>query len=159
MQSRRRYIPTLGIALALFLSATASYAQQTFGSIFGTITDPTGGAVTSAKITIKDINKGTSFEVTSDSSGNFNKGQLIPDTYTVTIAMAGFQKVVSNGIDVRVNEAARYDATLKVGEVTTEVEVTASVPLLQTDRAYVAQTFTSKQINDLPNIGRNLQSM
>src|SRR5450759_1114269 len=99
MYNHRRYIPTLGIALALFLSASASYAQQTFGSIFGTVTDPTGAAVSNAKITVKDINKGTSFEVTSDESGNFNKGQLIPDTYTVTIATPGFQKVVSNGID------------------------------------------------------------
>lgn len=149
---------SLAIAL-IFLSASATYAQQTFGSIFGTVTDASGGAVSNAKITIKDINKGTSFEVTTDDSGNYNKGQLIPDTYTVTIATPGFQRVVSNGIEVRVNEAARYDVALKVGEVTTEVEVTASAPLLQSDRADIAQTFTSKQINELPNIGRNLQSM
>jgi hypothetical protein len=159
MYSHRRYIPTLGIALALFLSASASYAQQTFGSIFGTITDPNGGAVANAKITIKDVNKGTSFEVTSDASGNYNKGQLIPDTYTVTIATAGFQKVISNNLDVRVDDAVKFDATLKVGDVATEVEVTALAPLLQADRADVAQTFTAKEINDLPNIGRNLQSM
>ena len=55
-------------------------AQQVFGSIFGTITDSSGGAVANAKVTITDANKGTSFEVTSDSSGNYTKGQLIPDT-------------------------------------------------------------------------------
>ena len=48
---------------------------------------------------------------------------------------------------------------MAVGDVTTEVEVTASAPLLQSDRADVAQTFTAKEINDLPNIGRNMQSM
>jgi hypothetical protein len=48
---------------------------------------------------------------------------------------------------------------LQVGEVTTQVEVTAATPLLQADRADVATTFTAKEINDLPNIGRNLQSM
>ena len=48
---------------------------------------------------------------------------------------------------------------MTVGDVSTQVEVTASAPLLQSDRADVAQTFSSKEINDLPNIGRNLQSM
>jgi len=48
---------------------------------------------------------------------------------------------------------------MKVGDVSTEVEVTAAAPLLQADRADVAQTFTAKEINDLPNIGRNAQSM
>ena len=67
--------------------------------------------------------------------------------------------MVSSPLVIRVDEAARFDAVLAVGDVTTEVEVTASAPLLQSDRADVAQTFSAKEINDLPNIGRNLQSM
>src|SRR5450755_2059870 len=133
-------------------------AQQTFGSIFGTVTDSSGGAVANAKITVIDKEKGTSSEVMSDESGNYTKGQLIPDTYTVSVEAPGFQKAVSSDIAVRVDEAARLDVKLQVGDVTTQVEVTAAAPLLQADRADVAQTFTAKEINDLPNIGRNLQS-
>src|SRR5450432_2817851 len=84
---------------------------------------------------------------------------MIQDTYTVIIEAPGFSKVASGNLEVHVDEAARYDAILRVGDVTVEVEVTAAAPLLQSDRADVAQTFSSKQINDLPNIGRNLQSM
>ncbi len=146
-------------ALALFALASVSYAQQVFGSIFGTVTDPAGAVVANAKVTITDLNKGTKFEVTTDSAGNFRQGQLIPDTYQVTITAAGFSKVVSSNLDVRVDEAARFDAALKVGDVSTQVEVTAAAPLLQSDRADVAQTFTAKEVNELPNIGRNLQSM
>jgi hypothetical protein len=135
-------------------------AQQVFGSIYGTITDASGGAVTNAKITITDTNKGTQSVVMSDASGNYAKGQLIPDAYSVTIESPGFQKIVSNGLEVRVDEAARFDAALKVGDAAKEVvEVTAAAPLLQTDRADVAQTFDTKQIGELPNIGRNTQSM
>ncbi len=146
-------------AMALFAVASISYAQQVFGSIFGTVTDPAGAVVANAKVTITDINKGTKFEVTTDSAGNYRQGQLIPDTYQVTITAAGFSRVVSSNLDVRVDDAARFDAALKVGDVTTQVEVTAAAPLLQSDRADVAQTYTAKEINDLPNIGRNLQSM
>jgi Carboxypeptidase regulatory-like domain/TonB dependent receptor len=157
IRSKRTII--LVLAAAILLAAPFAVAQQVFGRIFGTVVDSSGAAVANAKITISDINKGTKSEVITDESGNYSKGQLIPDTYKLTIESPGFQRVASDNIDVRVDEAARYDATLKVGDVTTEVEVTATAPLLQSDRADVAQTFTSKEINDLPNIGRNVQAM
>lgn len=147
----------ISAALMLLFSASAN-AQQVFGSIFGTVTDPSGSAVANAKITIQDIAKGTSFSVTTNDSGNYTKGQLIPGTYKVTIEAPGFQKAVSNDIIVAVDQSARFDAALTVGDVSQQIEVTAATPLLQTDRADVAQTFTNKQLNELPNIGRNVQS-
>jgi hypothetical protein len=159
MSSHGRRMLLIGLALTVCFSASISYAQQVFGSIFGTVTDPGGAVVANAKITITDVNKGTKFEVVTDSAGNYNRGQLVPDAYTVTIQAPGFSRVISSRLEVRVDEAARFDATLKVGDVTTEVEVTAAAPLLQSDRADVAQTFTGQEINELPNIGRNLQSM
>jgi len=149
----------LGLAVMLFASVSASYAQQVFGSIYGTVTDANGGGVPNAKVTITDQNKGTSFDLLTDASGNYNKGQLIPDGYKVTVEAAGFSKTTSDVIIVQVDSAQKYDVALKVGAVTTEVEVSAEAPLLQADRADVAQTFTAKEVNDLPNIGRNLQSM
>jgi len=159
MSRHRRRMLLIGIAITLGSIASVSYAQQVFGSIFGTVTDPAGAVVVNAKITITDVNKGTKFEVSTDSSGNYTKRQLIPDTYTVTIEAPGFSKLASGNLEVHVDEAARYDGKMQVGDVATQVEVTAAAPLLQSDRADVAQTFSSQQINDLPNIGRNLQSM
>ena len=158
MFSHRHHSFLLGMMLVLLVCVPASFAQQVFGSIFGTVTDPNGAVVPNAKVVITDISKGTKFEITTDAAGNYNKGQLIPDTYRLTIEASGFDKVVSNDIDVRVNEGARFDAALKVGNVATEIEVTAVAPLLQSDRADVSQTFSAKEINDLPNIGRNMQA-
>ena len=139
--------------------ASTAVAQQVFGSIYGTITDASGAAVNNAKITITDTSKGTVFVVNTDASGNYNKSQLVPDPYKVTIEAAGFQRVASDIITVQVDQAARYDGALRVGDVTTEVEVTAAAPLLQSDRADVAQTFNEKEIENLPIISRNIQSM
>jgi len=158
MSRRGKFLPLLALVFTL-IGWNSANAQQVFGNINGTVTDASGGAVANAKITITDKSKGTQFVVTSDAQGNYLKGQLIPDTYTVTIESPGFQKVVSNSLEIHVDEGVRYDAQLKVGDVSTEVEVTAAAPLLQTDRADVAQTFSAQQINDLPNIGRNAQSM
>lgn len=146
------------LTLVLALCGTAA-AQQVFGSIFGTVTDSSGAAVVGAKVSVTDVNKGTKFEVTTDASGNYNKGQLVPGQYTVVIESKGFGSVKSDTFDVQVNAAVRYDGALKVGDVATAVEVVAAAPMLQSDRSDVAQTFTAKEINDLPNIGRNLQSM
>ncbi len=157
--SKTFLIVCLAVVLAFVTFTTPAFAQQVFGSIFGTVTDASGAAVANAKVTITDASKGTKFEVTTDANGNYNKGQLVPDPYKVLIEAPGFQRVASNEILVQVDAAARYDAALKVGEVTTEVEVLAVAPLLQSDRADISQTFTSKEIAELPNIGRNVQSM
>jgi hypothetical protein len=138
------------------LSGTLS-AQQVFGTIYGTVTDPSGAAVNNAKVTITDVAKGTKSEVPTNESGNYTKGQLIPGQYQVTIEAAGFQKAVSSPLTVQVDQAARFDAAMQVGNVSQEVEVTAAAPLLQSDRADVAQTFDAHQVEELPSVGRNLQ--
>src|SRR5579884_2777496 len=155
---RRGSLALVTAAAWLFGSAISANAQQVFGSIIGTVTDPSGSAVANAKVTITDVSKNTSFEVTTNDSGQYSKGQLIPDQYTVSIEAPGFNKVVSNPLQVQVDQATQFNATMQVGNVQQQVEVTAAAPLLQTDRADVAQTFTSQQISQLPSIGRNLQS-
>src|ERR1035438_260878 len=133
MLSGRRRVGCLA-ALLLALCATAN-AQQVFGSIFGTVTDPSGSAVVAAKGTVTDISKGTQSEVSTAVSGNYTKGQLVPDQYTVAIEARGFRPVKSDAFDVRVDAAVRYDGSLKVGDVATEVEVVAAAPMLPSDRS------------------------
>ena len=155
---RKAALLAVCVCFALFCFNGNLSAQQVFGSIVGTVTDPSGAAVNSAKVTITDIEKGTSFGATTNVSGYYTRGQLIPGQYTVTIEAQGFQKSVSNPITVQVDAVARFDVALQVGNVTQEVEVTAAAPLLQSDRADVAQTFDAHQIEELPSVGRNLQA-
>lgn len=151
-------VSVIGVLFALFCFSATLSAQQVFGSIVGTVTDPSGGAVIGAKVSITDLAKGTKSEVTTNESGNYTKGQLIPGDYQVTIEAQGFQKAVSNRITVQVDQVSRFDTSMQVGNVTQEVEVTAAAPLLQADRADVAQTFDAQQIEELPSVGRNLQA-
>ena len=156
---RRALSSSLLIACVLMLGfGIAAYAQQVFGSIIGTVTDPSGSAVKGATVTITDTAKGTSFQVTTNDAGEYSKGQLIPDPYTVTIEAPGFQKIVSSTLTVSVDQSTKFDASMQVGNVSQTVEVTASTPLLQTDRADVAQVFPKEELAELPSIGRNLQA-
>ena len=149
------------IALAILVAclfSSNSFGQQVYGSIYGTVTDASGAAVPNAKITITDESKGTKYEITTNDAGNYTKGQLIPGTYQVDVEAQGFRKAAAKAIVVNVDQAARVDMSLSVGDLSQEVEVSASAPVLQSDRADVATTFTSKQLTDLPNINRQFQS-
>jgi hypothetical protein len=89
----------MAVALAcVFISASekTGSAQQVFGSIYGTVTDASGAVVGNARITITDREKGTKFEVTTNESGNYTKGQLIPGTYQVQIEAPGFARATSS---------------------------------------------------------------
>jgi Carboxypeptidase regulatory-like domain/TonB dependent receptor len=150
------YFLFVACVLAVCLGDRAN-AQQVFGRIFGTVTDSTGGAVQNAKVTITDQSKGTQFDVMTNESGNYEKGQLIPGSYTVDVEATGFQKASFKNIPVQVDNAARVDATLQPGNVSQTVEVTAAAPTLQSDRADVSTTFTAAQLVNLPSLGRNAQ--
>src|SRR5947209_14336601 len=144
--------------LALAFTSQAIMAQQVSGSIYGTVTDQTGAGVPNAKVTITDQAKGTKFEVTSNEAGNYTKDRLIPGNYTIEVEATGFRTAVSRDVVVNVDQAARVDMNMTVGNVTEQVEVTATAPLLQSDRADVATTLTSKQLIELPSFNRNFQA-
>src|SRR6266478_1972706 len=148
-------------ALAVFLASlftTSAFGQQVFGSIVGTITDASGAAVAGATVSITDQNKGTKVVTTTNESGNFSRGQLTPGAYTVEVEARGFRKAVSRDVGVNVDQTARVDIGMQVGEVSQEIEVTAVAPLLQSDRAEVATNFTSHQLENLPSFDRNFQA-
>ncbi|MDQ2774050.1 MAG: carboxypeptidase-like regulatory domain-containing protein [Acidobacteriota bacterium] len=105
-------------ALFIAMSLVASgllYGQEVFGSIYGTVTDQSGGAVANAKVIITDQNKNTKSEVLTNESGNYNKGQLIPGSYQVEIEAPGFSKVVSANLVVTVDQAARFTPQKRFG--------------------------------------------
>ncbi len=134
------------------------WSQQVFGSIFGTVVDASGAAVPGAKVSITDQDKGTVFDVTTNESGNYQKGNLIPGTYRVDVSQQGFRKSVTSDVSVGADRAARVDFALEVGNVSESVEVTAAAPLLQSERAEVSTTYTTQQLMNLPSFNRNFQA-
>src|SRR2546430_17496375 len=105
----------LNFALAVFLATvftTSAFGQQVFGSIVGTVTDASGAAVSGATVTISDQNKGVRVTATTNESGNFNRGQLTPGTYTVEVEAPGFRKAVSR--EVAANDDPRYPVEVRM---------------------------------------------
>ena len=156
---RKGWFFSLCFALTLLLGAVSpASAQQVFGRIFGTVTDATGGAVQNAKVTITDQQKGTQVVINTNESGNYDRNQLIPGTYSVSIEAPGFNTFLQKDIQVLVDNSNKIDAALQTGNVQQTVEVTAAAPTLQSDRADVQTTFTAQELVDLPSLNRNAQS-
>ncbi len=147
------------LALSCALYTPQAAAQAVFGSIFGTVTDPSGAAVPGVKVTVTSATKGTSQETTTNADGNYSVTHLIPDVYNVRAEAAGFKAFEAKSIVVSADAAARVDGQFQVGGSTETVEVTAEAPQLKTDRADVATIFNDKAVEDLPLFNRNFTAL
>jgi len=135
-------------------------AQAVYGSIFGTVTDQFGAAVAGANLTVTATQKGTKFETTTNESGNYTVTHLIPDQYDVRSEAVGFKVAVSSGIPVYADQAARVDVQLQVGGAQETLTVSAEeMPLIKTDRADVATTFSENEVASLPLFNRNFTGL
>jgi len=144
---------------SLLLTAPAS-AQSVYGSIFGTVSDSTGAAVSGATVTVKDEAKGTVVNVTSNTTGDYSVPHLIPDVYDLKVTAKGFKSFETKGVAVQADTAPRIDPTLEVGGGTETVEVNAETqPELKTDRADVSTVFDQQQVSSLPVGDQNFTNL
>jgi len=156
----KRSALTAVAAFALFcgLWTPIVSGQAVYGSILGTITDPSGAAVANAKVTVTDQRKGTSEMTTTNDSGNYSVTHLIPDVYTVRVEGQGFKSLEFKDIIVNADASSDVNGQFQVGATSEQVEVTAEAPQLKTDRADVAIEFNEKYVEDLPVLNRNFTS-
>src|SRR5579863_10450534 len=151
----------VALAVSTLLSTfwiPAAVGQAVYGSILGTVTDPSGAAVGGAKVTVTSQTKNVSTTETTNDSGNYAVTHLIPDAYTVRIEGAGFKVLEFKNIDVSADAQAHIDGQFQVGSTSEQVEVTAEAEQLKTDRADVSIEFNEKYVEDLPIMNRNFTS-
>ncbi len=135
-------------------------AAQTFtGGISGSVKDSTGSIVPQAEVTV--VNNGTNERrtVRPDESGNYNAPLLPPGQYRVEVSAPGFKKFVRDGLVLQIQQQARVDVALTVGEVTESVQVTADAPILETTTSSVGKVVDNRRIRELPLNTRNVYSL
>src|SRR5579864_9234351 len=115
------------------LAPLAARAQQTLGSINGTVVDQSNAVVANAAVEARNVNTGLVVTAKTRNDGSFNMADLPIGTYEVTITKEGFKKDVHSQILVRGNLTTTVNATLQPGEVTSTVTVTATPLMNQTD--------------------------
>src|SRR6266849_1621528 len=139
--ANRRKFPKIVVAAAVALLACLPlFSQGNAGCILGSITDQTGGVIAAATVTVTDTERGVVRTLTTDDAGAYLAPSLIPGTYTVRAEAVGFKIIERRNILLEVGQQIRVDLTLRPGEQTQTITVTATIPLLETTNATLGGT-------------------
>ncbi|HEY8461949.1 MAG TPA: carboxypeptidase-like regulatory domain-containing protein, partial [Blastocatellia bacterium] len=148
-----------GPALAAISLISGAQAQVTTGSILGTVKDNSGAAVRGARVTVTDLARNATTSYTTDSEGNYNAPFLIPGAYSVAVEAQGFKKAVTNNVIVQIDQKARIDFNLEVGQIAEVAEITAAVTLVKTESSELGEVIEERAVKELPLNGRNFAQL
>ncbi|MBM3787881.1 MAG: carboxypeptidase regulatory-like domain-containing protein, partial [Acidobacteria bacterium] len=137
------------------LLSSCAYAQAVSGTIFGAVKDPSEAAVAGATVTVRSAQTNYSRSMVTSAEGDYRFAALPLGSYTVNVEHAGFGQYSQEGITLQVDAQVRVDVTLRVGNVTEKVVVSAEAPLINTTNAETAEVVERTRIEQLPLNGRN----
>jgi hypothetical protein len=147
------------LLLLLLLFGGSVWAQKDTGNIIGVVRDTGGGVVPGAKVTVRDVDRGTEFETTTNGSGEYVAGPLKVGRYTVTVEKANFKTAVAGPVQLDVQGRIEADVKLEIGQISQKVEVTVQNPLLETETSTMGQVMDKTRIETLPLNGRNFAQL
>ena len=146
-------------AFALFatylLALYPAWSQEVTASFTGSVVDPSGASVVGATLTAKDTDRGTTYEVKTNGVGVFSLPRVPVGTYDLQVEASGFQTAVYRSVTLVLNQTARLDFQLKVGQATESIDVNSIAPLLQTDSTQLSTVMDSNSNINLPLLSRN----
>src|SRR5437762_3702879 len=147
------------VVLLLFVAIVGSLAplsaQEITAAIVGTVTDPSGEAISGASVTATDTERGTVWTAKTNDAGVYNLPRVPVGNYTVKVSAPGFQTAVHPPFTLVLNQTAPIDVQMKMGRVTETVEVTGTAPVLQTETTQVSTIIDSQTNERLPLATRN----
>ncbi len=146
------------ICMTLVLLLCAGHpisAQEVTATISGTVTDPSGAAVVGAKIAAKSVERGLTYAAESNDSGIFRIAQLPVGSYELRVEKEGFQTYHYPAFTLTLNQVARIDVEMKVGQVSQTIEVSGAAPVLKTEATQVDTIINAATNDNLPLASRN----
>ena len=150
-----RFLLSFVVLVAVAMSLTGELQAQTLGEITGVVSDSTGAVIVGAKVTATNTGTNAARTAVTNDSGIYSFPAMQPGAYTLKVEMAGFKSFNETGIRLQVQQTARIDVAMEVGEVTQTIEVSGGGALLTTENATVGTVIENKRIVDLPLNGRN----
>ncbi len=156
--SVRRFLSSAVVLLALIalLSlAPSSWGQEVTASIVGSVTDPSGAPINGADVVATDADRGTVWTAKTNQAGAYNVLRVPIGNYSLKVTASGFQTATHAAFTLVLNQTARVDVQMRVGQVTDTVEVTATAPVLQTENAQIGTIIDSTTTDNLPLETRN----
>ena len=146
---------TIAVVLCTLLLAVPAICQTITGTILGAVRDSSGGVLPGVEVIVQNGDTNISKHFTTDQTGNYLVPLLKPGKYRVTASAAGFKTSVQEGVVLQVEQQARVDITLEIGQIDQKVEVVSYASVISTDSASVGQVIDNRRVRELPLNGRN----
>ena len=144
---RKRALSVLLLALNI---QVVLEAQSIFGSIVGTVKDPSGAVIGRAVVNITNTDENTSHSVVTNSNGAYEALNLKPGHYSVAVTQPGFQTATKSDISLEARQTDRVDFDLQVGTQSQKVDVSAEAGVVASETDAIASSYGSEKIIDLP---------
>ena len=147
------------VIVALAVTVSPAWAQETTAAINGTITDPSGAPIVGATVTAIDTARGTAYPTQTNSDGAYYLPRIPIGNYQVKVEAKGFQTTVHAAFDLVLDQVARVDMQLTVGAMSQTVEVTGLTPLLQTETTDISTHIDHVVTENIPLITGNYSQL
>ncbi|MCU0246576.1 MAG: TonB-dependent receptor [Bryobacter sp.] len=132
------------------LLALPGLAQTIYGSLAGTITDPTGGVIVSADVVVRSLDQGTTRETKTDTKGFYRVPSLPPGRYALEVSFKGFEKIIRAPLVVEASVERAVDVALKPSTSVEVVTVTEEAPLIESTKSQISRGVEGARILELP---------
>src|SRR5215510_16126818 len=146
-----------GFVSTLLLFALASPAQLDTGTITVAVKDASGSVVPAANVVLRNENTGIDARSgVSNEQGNFHASLIPSGSYSVHVELSGFKSYQQSGIYLQVNQQLSVPVSLQVGELSEQVSVTGTAPLVESTSGAIRETVDRVRVSELPLNGRNV---
>ena len=132
------------LAILMFASVASIHAQQTTGSIVGTVKDQTGAMVNTATVKATNVDTGYSRVAPTNAYGEYRIDYLPVGRYTVELQAAGFRRFVQENLSLNVDQTLAVEITLTVGATTETITITDAPPVINTSDAVLGRTVMTR---------------
>ncbi len=153
----------IGVGILILLTITClgrvASGQGETATVSGLITDPNGGAVVKAEVSLQSVDRGTVTTATSNDAGIYLFPSVHPGQYQITVRKTGFKQVDLLGLIVNVQDHIEQNFRLQLGSVSESVTVQGGAPLVDTEDAAVSTVVDREFVENLPLNGRSFQTL
>ncbi|MGH9469227.1 MAG: TonB-dependent receptor [Terriglobia bacterium] len=145
----------IAICIGVLCFAPGAIAQTTFGSITGTVLDPSGAVVPGAAIAVIDEGTGAARRTSTGSTGVFNVPDLDVGSYHISVAARGFATYERGGLNLSAHQVINLNISLALASTATVTQVTAAAPVIDTSNATLSGVVTGKSMEQLALVSRH----
>src|SRR5215510_2866753 len=139
----------------LLLASVEIFAQTPTATLSGVVRDERNGGIPRATVKVIHIATGKTRTISTDTAGRYSFTNLEPGSYELRVEASGYKVTIQSGLTLTVGGALVADATMSVGPISEQVTIEAREPLIEPNRAGLNRVIETREIESLPNIGRN----